>query len=549
MYNKKKPIEACLWLTSLGNYYIIPLGENDLEKNFRKNKKKVADKAVPAYRLKKATKVMIMIFLLLVGRIGWIQFVQGAELKELASRQQTLNNTIKPKRGIIYDKNGKVLATSAKVDTITVNPSKIVIEHEDKEVEKIKTAEYKKKVAQGLADIFSLDYNEVLTKLQSTKATEKIVEKVDHELVEKLQVWMKENKIQSGINIDEDSKRYYPHDSLASHLIGFTGTDEQGLYGIELSKDKELAGINGKIVTTGNSRGQEISNDYEQYIPVENGSDLYLTIDVTIQTIVEKYLKEGVDKNEAQAGSAILMEPKTGEILAMATYPSYNLNEPFTINVEEDKEKWNEFTSEERRDKLQYMWSDRNLKTYEPGSTFKLIVSAAALEEEMITTDSGGDFHCEGITKIGDDTEIGCAGHEVHGDQSLRTALRNSCNAAFIQLGHKMGATRLYKYFEAFGLFEKTGVGLQGEISSRFHPLNEVGPVELGVTSFGQRFDITPMQLITAVSAIANGRKFDTTKSGWKNDKYRYRHSNRVRNKGNKKSDFRRYIKENERHA
>ncbi|MCI8518746.1 MAG: hypothetical protein HFJ51_01055 [Clostridia bacterium] len=522
-----------------------------MEKKIRKNKKKIADKAIPAYRLKKATKAMIMIFLLLVGRIGWIQFVQGAELKELASRQQTLNNTIKPKRGNIFDKNGKVLATSAQVDTITVNPSKIVVEHDDEEVEKIKTAEYKKKVAQGLADIFSLNYDEVLTKLQSTKSTEKIAEKVDYEAVEKLQAWMKENKIEAGINIDEDSKRYYPHDSLASHLIGFTGTDEQGLYGIELSKDKELAGLNGKIVTTGSgsAKRQEISNDYEQYIPVENGSDLYLTIDVTIQAIVEKYLKEGVDKNEAQAGSAILMDPKTGEILAMATYPSYNLNEPFTINVEEDKEKWEEFTSEERRDKLQYMWSDRNLRTYEPGSTFKLIVSAAALEEGMITTDSPNDFQCEGVTKIGDDTEIGCAGHEVHGNQSLRTALRNSCNGAFIKLGHTMGATRLYKYFEAFGLFEKTGVGLQGEISSRFHPLQEVGPVELGVTSFGQRFDITPIQLITAVSAIANGRKFNTTKGGWKNDKHRYWNSYRNRNKGNKKSNFRGYLKENEGHA
>lgn len=476
-----------------------------MEKRSKKNKKKVLDKAVPAYRLKKAITAMICIFVLLVGRIGWIQFVQGAELKELASRQQTLNNKIEPKRGSIYDRNAKILATSAPVDTITINPSKIVVEHEDEEIKKIKTAEYKKKVAQGLAEIFSLNYDEVLTKVQSTKSTEKIAEKVDQELVDKLENWMKENKIEAGINIDEDSKRYYPYDNLASHVIGFTGTDEQGLYGIEASKDDVLAGVSGKIVTTGNVKRKEISNNYEQYVEVENGSDLYLTIDVNIQKIVEKYLEEGVTKNEAQAGTAILMDPKTGEILAMATYPSYNLNEPFTINIQEDKEKWNEFSAEERKDKLENMWSDRNLKTYEPGSTFKLIVSAAALEEEMITTDSPNDFKCEGITKIGDDTEIGCAGHEVHGYQSLRMALRNSCNGAFIKLGHTMGATRLYKYFEAFGLFEKTGLGLQGEISSRFHPLEEVGPVEVGVTSFGQRFDITPVQLITAVSAIANG--------------------------------------------
>ena len=275
--------------------------------------------------------------------------------------------------------------------------------------------------------------------------------------------------------------------------------------GVEQSQNGVLAGKNGRIVTTGNVKRKEISANYEQYIEVENGSDLYLTIDVNIQKVVEKYLKEGVEKHNAQGGSVILMDPKTGEILSMATYPDYNLNEPFTISIEEDKEKWDEYSQEERKDKLQTMWADRNLKTYEPGSTFKLIVSAAALEEEMIVTDNENDFHCEGYTMIGDDTKIGCAGYEVHGNQSLRKALRNSCNAAFIQLGHKMGATRLYKYFEAFGLFERTGVGLQEGVSSRFHPLAEVGPVELGVTSFGQRFDITPLQLITAVSAIVNG--------------------------------------------
>ena len=196
---------------------------------------------------------------------------------------------------------------------------------------------------------------------------------------------------------------------------------------------------------------------------MQNGSDIYLTIDVNIQKIVEQYLKEGVDGCGARAGSAILMNPKTGDILAMATYPDYNLNEPFTINNEEDKEKWDTYQNSERKDKLEYMWQDRNFgKTYEPGSTFKLIVSAAALEEQMITTDKMGDFKCEGALKVAEDEKpIACAGHEVHGAQSLRTALKNSCNGYFMDLGKKIGATKLYKYFDAFGLFERTGVSIQ----------------------------------------------------------------------------------------
>ncbi len=464
------------------------------------------DKAIPANRLKTVAITIMGIFVVLTMRLAWIQFVQGAELKERASRQQTLNKTITPKRGSIYDANGKALAISSEVDTISINPSKLVVEHEDEEVAKVKTEEYKKKVAQGLSEIFSLNYDEVLEKVKSEKSTEIIAQKVDKDLVDKLEAWQEENKVSVGINIDETTKRHYPYGSVASHVIGFTGTDSQGLFGVEEKWDSTLKGVAGKIVTTGNVNKEEISDNNEQYVEVENGSNLYLTIDVNIQKIVEQYLQKGVDDNHATAGSAILMDPKTGDILAMATYPNYNLNEPFTINNQEDKDKWNEYTDEERKNKLQNMWVDRNFKTYEPGSTFKLLVSAAALEEQMIGTDNANDFHCEGVTKI-DDTEIGCAGREVHGNQSLRGALRNSCNAAFIQLGEKVGATRLYRYFEAFGLFERTGVGISGESPSLFHDLENVGPVERACTSFGQRFDITPLQLITAVSSIANDGK------------------------------------------
>lgn len=476
-----------------------------LDKNRRKNKKKVIDGPVPTHRLNAAKKIMIIIFALLTIRIGWIQFVQGAELKEAASRQQTLNKIISPKRGRIYDTNGKALAISAEVDTITINPKKFIVEDNDPSEAKKKTLDRQQTVAKGLSEIFELDYETVLAQVQSKKATETIVKKVEKELVDKLEEWMKENKIKEGINIDEDNKRYYPYDNLASHLLGFTGTDSQGLFGIEHKWNSVLQGTHGKIVTATNVDGSQISDNSEQYIEAQNGSDIYLTIDVNIQKIVEDYLKEGVEKNGATAGSAILMDPKTGNILAMSTYPDYNLNDPFTINIEEDKEKWDTYSKEDRTAKLNNMWADRNYsRTYEPGSTFKLIVSAVALEEEITGTDIANDFHCEGSTKIGDERPIACAGNEVHGNQSLRTALRNSCNAAFIQLGERIGATKLYKYFDAFGLFERTGVEVTGESASRFHELEKVGPIERAVTSFGQRFEITPLQLITAVSAIAN---------------------------------------------
>lgn len=267
--------------------------------------------------------------------------------------------------------------------------------------------------------------------------------------------------------------------------------------------------LHGKIVATANVEGDMISDKAEQYKEAENGLDLYLTIDVNIQKTVEKYLEKGVADNGASAGSAILMDPKTGEILAMATCPSYDLNDPFTIRVESNsenpEENVEEISKEDRKTKLENLWKDRNFaSTYEPGSTFKMIVAAAALEENITVTDKNDDFHCEGYTMIGEDTKIGCAQFAVHGNQTLRGAIRNSCNAAFIQLGERIGKETLYKYFDAFGLFEKTGVKIQGESSSDFHELENVGPVELATTSFGQRFDITPLQLITAVSAIAN---------------------------------------------
>lgn len=476
---------------------------NVLKKKKQKNKKiyNLSDKTVPTKKLRYAWRIILIIFILLIGRIAWIQFVDGAELKELASRQQTLNKIISPKRGTIYDANGKALAISADVDTITINPSKFIVKNDEEA-----TLELQETVAKGLSEIFELDYGTVLAQVQSENSVETIIKKVEQEYVDKLEAWMEENDITTGINIDEDNKRYYPYDSLAAHVIGFTGTDSQGLYGIESKWDSTLQGTSGKIVTTQDVNGSEISGTTEQYVEVENGSDIYLTIDVNIQKIVEEYLEQGVEDNGATAGSAIVMDPETGDILAMATYPTYNLNSPYTVTTMTEEE-YNALSTDEKRNELYEMWSDRNFSsTYEPGSTFKLLIAATALEENITDVDVANDFECIGYTEVADRV-IKCANSTVHGRQSLKQALGHSCNSAFIQLGQRIGASTLYKYLEAFGLFEKTGIAITGESGSTFHDLEDVGLVELATTSFGQRFEITPLQLITAVSAIANDGK------------------------------------------
>lgn len=429
-----------------------------------------------------------LIIILLIIRLIWLQFIDGPQLKEAAYNQQTINKLIAPKRGNIYDANGKTLAISAQVDTISINPSQIT---------------KKEEVAKALSDIFELDYTETLEKVNSTSSVVTIAKKVEKDKVSKLTDWMSKNKITTGINIDKDSKRYYPYSDLASNLIGFTGTDNNGLEGIELKWDSVLAGTAGKLVTTGDVHNDEISSDNDQYIAVENGSNLYLTIDVNVQLIVEKYLKEYAEKNECEGGSAIIMNPSTGEILAMASYPNYNLNTPFEPNSVLKKD-WDKLSKEEQSAALQKMWRNRIVSnTYEPGSTFKVLMSAIALEENITETDISGDFYCSGFQNISG-TKIKCWTSGSHGSQTLRNALANSCNPSFMQLGKRIGISTLYKYFEAFGLFDTTGIATSGETTGLFHKIDNVGPTELATMSFGQRFNITPLQLITAACSIAN---------------------------------------------
>ncbi len=446
--------------------------------------------------------VVILIFVVLVGRIGFLQFVQGNYLKELAYKQQAINQIISPRRGNIYDSTGKALAISAQVDTITINPTKIV-KNNDEEA----TKELKEKVAKGLSEIFELDYEDVLKKVSNNTQVETIIKKVEQEKVDKLKQWMEDNKISVGINIDEDTKRYYPYGTVASNVIGFCGMDNQGLSGIEAKWESVLTGTPGKIVSSKGNNQQEIPNAKETYISAENGSDLTLTIDLNVQSIVEKYLKQAVDENEcSRGGNVIAMNPKTGDIIAMASYPDYDLNSPYTPNSTLAKT-YDSLSTEEKSNALFKMWNNKSVSdTYEPGSVFKLITAAVSLEENITSTDKANDFYCKGYEEVAD-RKINCWSSNPHGVQTLRKALCNSCNPAFIQLGQRIKAPTLYKYYDAFGLFNSTNSGLYGEQNSLFLDLDKVGQVELATMSFGQRtFTVTPLQMITAISCIANDR-------------------------------------------
>lgn len=448
--------------------------------------------------------VVILILLLLIVRIGFLQFVQGNYLKELAYNQQTINQIISPKRGNIYDSTGKALAISAQVDTITINPNKLVKNSNDE------TKEFKEKIAKSLSEIFELNYDEVLEKVNSSSQVETIAKKVEQEKVDTLKKWMEENKISVGINIDEDTKRYYPYNTVASNVIGFCGSDNQGLSGIESKWDSILTGTPGKIVSSKGSNQEEIPNAEETYISAENGSDLTLTIDLNIQTIIEKYLKQAVEDNDCKkGGNVIVMNPKNGDILGMACYPDYNLNSPYTPNSTL-AETYDSLSSEEKSESLYKMWANKSVaETYEPGSVFKVITASVALEENITTTDKSNDFYCKGYEEFEDSSasqplKISCWRANPHGVQSLRQALCNSCNPAFMQLGKRIGAPTLYKYYEAFGLFDSTNSGLYGEQSSIFQKLDKVGPVELATMSFGQRLNVTPLQMATAIACVAN---------------------------------------------
>ena len=451
-------------------------------------------------RKRKLRNLLIVFFLLqilLIIRVSFIQFVQGEELQAMAYSQQTLNRNINPKRGRILDRTGKIeLAVSASTETVSINPTNI--KEEDKE-----------KLTEELCNLFNLDYETTLKKVKKRTSIEIIAKKIDKEKTDELRIWLEQNNITTGVNIDEDTKRFYPYSSLASQIIGFTGSDNQGLEGLEKYYDEILKGTPGRILKLADATGTDIGDEGEKYEHAKDGNDIILTIDMTIQAIAEKYLTEAcIDNKCTDGGNVIIMNPKNGDILAMATYPNYDLNNPYELNNEEIKSIWDSLSNAEKNNYLQQMWRNKAISdTYEPGSTFKIVTSSAALQEGITDTDNSGEFNCTGSITIAG-ARIKCwRYYRPHGAQSLRQALMNSCNPVFVGIGQKLGIHTYYSYLSKFGLLEKTGIDIPGEANSIFLKEEKVGPVELATISFGQRFEITPIQMIKVVGTIANKGK------------------------------------------
>ena len=450
-------------------------------------------------KMKNMIFLFLIAFLVLIVRIGYLQFAEGDKLSNLAYEQQTSDRKINPNRGKIYDATMKnIFAQSSTVQSITVNPNSI---------------KEKEKVARELSDLFQLDYEKTLKKLQKRTAIQKIVNKVDAEKANELRKWMNDNNIQEGINIDEDTKRYYPFNSLASQVIGFCGGDNQGLTGIEAEYDEYLKGKQGTISKITDASGKRISGTPEEYNKPTDGDDIVLTIDVNIQSIAEKYLKQAcIDNNCTDGGNVIVMNPQNGEILGMAGYPNFNLNDPF-FSVEELPQgvaeknglDANNLSDNDKNKLAQSLWRNKAISDpYEPGSTFKIVTTSISLQEGIATPDKAGEFCCVGYIEVAG-VKMKCwRYYKPHGSESLRQALMNSCNPVFIGLGEKIGVSTYYKYLNKFGFLKKTGIDIPGEASSIFLNEKKVGPVELGTIAFGQRFKITPIQMATMLSSIGN---------------------------------------------
>ena len=433
-------------------------------------------------------------FSILCIRVGIIQFAEGEKWSKKSEEQRNSSRSLIANRGTIYDASGEiVLAQSSSVETVTVSPVNIPIEK-------------KEDVAKILSEIFEIDYDKVLKRLNKYTSIENIARRVDREKTNRLREWMENNNCYDGINIDEDTKRFYPYSTLASHVIGFIGSDNQGLDGIEAKYNDILTGKNGSISKVLDAKGKQIENTSELFSDSTKGNDIILTIDMNIQAIVEKYLEEAcIDNICTDGANVIVMDPRSGDVLALANYPYYNLNEPYKINNEELEIIWSELDSGQKSLYLQSMWRNKAIQdTYEPGSTFKLVTASAALEEGIAVTDKPGAYNCSGSIEIAG-RRIKCwRYYRPHGAQSLREALMNSCNPVFIGLGQKIGVSKYYEYLQKFGFLDKTGIDLVGEARAIFLKEEKVGPLELATISFGQRFEVTPIQMITMVSTIAN---------------------------------------------
>lgn len=424
---------------------------------------------------------VFFVLMFLGGRLVYLMVFCSEYYGQKAEDLHERERDIKAARGRIIDATGKILATNKSVCTISVIHSQI---------------DEPEKVIAALQKELGLTEEEVRKRVEKVSSIERVKTNVDKEIGDRIRAYGL-----SGIKVDEDYKRYYPLDTMASTVLGFTGADNQGILGLEVKYDSYLQGTSGKILTLTDARGIEIENAGETRLEPVNGYDLYISMDSNIQQYCEQAAEKAYIKKQADEVSVIVMNPQNGEIMAMVNYPEFNLNEPFTL-IEEMGADGTE-SADKKQELLNRMWRNPCISdTYEPGSTFKIITAAAALEEGVVSlTDQ---FYCPGY-KLVEDRRIRCAKTSGHGAETFETGIMNSCNPVFIELGERMGVENYYKYFKQFGLTQKTGIDLPGEAATIMHKQENVGPVELATISFGQSFQITPIQLVTTVSSIING--------------------------------------------
>lgn len=424
---------------------------------------------------------VFFVLMFLGGRLVYLMVFCSEYYGQKAEDLHERERDIKAARGRIIDATGKILATNKSVCTISVIHSQI---------------DEPEKVIAALQKELGLTEEEVRKRVEKVSSIERVKTNVDKETGDRIRAYGL-----SGIKVDEDYKRYYPLDTMASTVLGFTGADNQGILGLEVKYDSYLQGTSGKILTLTDARGIEIENAGETRLEPVNGYDLYISMDSNIQQYCEQAAEKAYIKKQADEVSVIVMNPQNGELMAMVNYPEFNLNEPFTL-IEEMGADGTE-SADKKQELLNRMWRNPCISdTYEPGSTFKIITAAAALEEGVVSlTDQ---FYCPGY-KLVEDRRIRCAKTSGHGAETFETGIMNSCNPVFIELAERLGVENYYKYFKQFGLTQKTGIDLPGEAATIMHKQENVGPVELATISFGQSFQITPIQLVTTVSSIING--------------------------------------------
>ena len=414
---------------------------------------------------------------ILLGRLVYLMIFRGDYYSKLATDLQQRERQIKAARGKILDRNGAVLAGNKSVCTISVIHNQI---------------EEPEKVIQMLCKELGISEEKVRKRVEKRSSIERIKSNVDKETGNRILAYGF-----AGVKVDEDYKREYPFDELGSKVLGFTGGDNQGIIGLETVYDEELQGTAGTILTTTDARGVEVDNIGEERVEPIAGNNLRLTMDANIQKFAEQAAQKAFIQKEADSVSILVMNPQNGEMLAMVDYPEFNLNEPFTL-TETYADKGND-----EQDALNQMWRNHCINdTYEPGSTFKIITASAALEEHVVSLEDR--FHCPGYIVV-EDRRIRCHKTTGHGAESFVEGIENSCNPAFINVGLRIGANRFYDYFKQFGLLQKTNIDLPGEAATIMHKREDIGLVELATVSFGQSFQITPIQLATTVASIING--------------------------------------------